>query len=303
MFGELLGAWLAERWQAMGAPTAVAPGRAGTRPRHLDGRRAARHARRAGLPCRDRPPSRRDQPSRCARCSARRSPASRRPGTRASTTCRPGRRCWSPTNSSTPLPVRQFEKTPRGWSRAHGRPGRRRRDAAPWRWRRASRLTPRMLPDARAGAQAEICEAGRALAAAIGARLRRDGGWALIVDYGYDRGGMAPRCRPSAAIAAPPSSTVPARPTSAPTSISPPSRGAAGSADRSGQSRKATSCAGWASMQRAETLKARADAGRARGHRRGIGALDRAGPNGHLVPRPGRGRRAEAPRRPAFRTP
>jgi NADH dehydrogenase [ubiquinone] 1 alpha subcomplex assembly factor 7 len=42
------------------------------------------------------------------------------------------------------------------------------------------------LPDAAPGTQAEICEAGRALAAAIGTRLRRDGGWALIIDYGYD---------------------------------------------------------------------------------------------------------------------
>ena len=49
----------------------------------------------------------------------------------------------------------------------------------------------RYLPDAPEGAQAEISEAGRAVAAAIGARLMRDGGWALIVDYGYDRGAGA----------------------------------------------------------------------------------------------------------------
>jgi NADH dehydrogenase [ubiquinone] 1 alpha subcomplex assembly factor 7 len=46
----------------------------------------------------------------------------------------------------------------------------------------------RFLPDAAVGAQAEISEAGRALAGAIGARVKRDGGWALIVDYGYDAG-------------------------------------------------------------------------------------------------------------------
>lgn len=42
------------------------------------------------------------------------------------------------------------------------------------------------LPPAGAGAEAELCEAGRTIAAGIGARVRRDGGWALIVDYGYD---------------------------------------------------------------------------------------------------------------------
>jgi NADH dehydrogenase [ubiquinone] 1 alpha subcomplex assembly factor 7 len=49
----------------------------------------------------------------------------------------------------------------------------------------------RYLPDAPEGAQAEICEAGRALAADIGARLMAGGGWALIVDYGYDSGAGA----------------------------------------------------------------------------------------------------------------
>jgi NADH dehydrogenase [ubiquinone] 1 alpha subcomplex assembly factor 7 len=42
------------------------------------------------------------------------------------------------------------------------------------------------LPDAAVGAQAEICEAGLTLAGAIGERLARQGGWALIVDYGHD---------------------------------------------------------------------------------------------------------------------
>ena len=42
------------------------------------------------------------------------------------------------------------------------------------------------LPDAPVGAQAEICEAGLALAGAIGERLSRHGGWALVVDYGHD---------------------------------------------------------------------------------------------------------------------
>jgi NADH dehydrogenase [ubiquinone] 1 alpha subcomplex assembly factor 7 len=54
-------------------------------------------------------------------------------------------------------------------------------------------VTPfsRYLPHASDGTQAEIGEAGRALAAAIGERLMGDGGWALIVDYGYSRGAGA----------------------------------------------------------------------------------------------------------------
>ena len=51
-------------------------------------------------------------------------------------------------------------------------------------------LTPfaPLLPVAGNGAEAELCEPARALAAAIGERIRRDGGWALIVDYGYAQG-------------------------------------------------------------------------------------------------------------------
>jgi NADH dehydrogenase [ubiquinone] 1 alpha subcomplex assembly factor 7 len=52
-------------------------------------------------------------------------------------------------------------------------------------------ITPfaRFLPETPDGAEAEISQAARALAAAIGARLSRDGGWALIVDYGRDASG------------------------------------------------------------------------------------------------------------------
>ena len=67
---------------------------------------------------------------------------------------------------------------------------RRRRDAASGAGARRHAVTPRCLPDAAAGAQAETLRSRAApLAAAIGARLRRDGGWALIVDYGYDHSG------------------------------------------------------------------------------------------------------------------
>jgi NADH dehydrogenase [ubiquinone] 1 alpha subcomplex assembly factor 7 len=85
------------------------------------------------------------------------------------------------------LPVRQFERTTRGWvERMVGLE----EDGETLRFALAPGVTPyaALLADAPAGAQAEFSEAGRALAAAIGARLRQDGSWALIVDYGYAHG-------------------------------------------------------------------------------------------------------------------
>src|SRR6185503_12752174 len=52
-------------------------------------------------------------------------------------------------------------------------------------------FAPLLPPAAGEGAEAELCEAARSIAAAIGERLRRDGGSALIVDYGYDSGAGA----------------------------------------------------------------------------------------------------------------
>jgi NADH dehydrogenase [ubiquinone] 1 alpha subcomplex assembly factor 7 len=81
------------------------------------------------------------------------------------------------------LPVRQFHRTAEGWrERMVGlaSDGTLRLALAPGPTPFAS-----ALPDAVTGAEAEFSEAGRALAGAIGARIARDGGWALIVDYGY----------------------------------------------------------------------------------------------------------------------
>src|SRR5512143_556804 len=83
------------------------------------------------------------------------------------------------------LPVRQFEKTPRGWiERMVGLAD----DGETLRLALAPGVTPfaAALPAAPVGARAELSEAGRALANQIGARLDRLGGWALIVDYGHD---------------------------------------------------------------------------------------------------------------------
>jgi NADH dehydrogenase [ubiquinone] 1 alpha subcomplex assembly factor 7 len=184
MFGELLGAWLAERWLAMGRPQPVhlvelGPGR-GTL--MADALRATRgvagfHAA-LGLHLVEINPRLQAlqqtalgdfKPSWCARLDD----------------VPDGPMLLVANEFFDALPVRQFEKTPRGWAeRMVGLAP----DGETLRLALAPGVTPyaSLLPDAPAGAQAEISEAGRTLAASIGARLRRDGGWALIVDYGYD---------------------------------------------------------------------------------------------------------------------
>ena len=62
MFGELIGLWAAAAWRAMGSPGERPARRARPRPRHPDGRRAARGAGDAGLPRAHRRASGRDQP-------------------------------------------------------------------------------------------------------------------------------------------------------------------------------------------------------------------------------------------------
>lgn len=183
MFGELLGAWLAERWLAMGRPAPVrlvelGPGR-GTfmadalrATRGVPGFHAALdlHLVETSLPL---------------RIAQRAALAGFTP-------------TWHERFDDVPagplllvaneffdaLPVRQFHRTAQGWrERMVG--------LAPdgtLRLALAPGLTPfaAALPDAPPGAEAELCEAGRALAASFGTRLGRDGGWALIIDYGHD---------------------------------------------------------------------------------------------------------------------
>ena len=189
MFGELIGAWLAERWLAMGAPSPVqlielGPGR-GTL--MTDALRATRgvpgfHAA-LRLHLVDTNAALRAEQQRALGAVA---PA------------------WHERFDEVPrgpalvvaneffdaLPVRQFQKTAQGWrERMVGLAP----DGDTLVMALAPGTTPfsRYLPDAPEGAQAEIGEAGRTLAAAIGARLLGDGGWALIVDYGYDTGAGA----------------------------------------------------------------------------------------------------------------
>jgi NADH dehydrogenase [ubiquinone] 1 alpha subcomplex assembly factor 7 len=87
------------------------------------------------------------------------------------------------------LPVRQFHRTAGGWrERMVGldEQGGLRLALAPGNTPFAS-----LLPAADEGAEAELSEAGRTLAGAIGGRIARDGGWALIIDYGLENAGRA----------------------------------------------------------------------------------------------------------------
>ena len=190
MFGELVGAWLAERWLAMGRPAPLrlaelGPGR-GTL--MADALRATR-----GVPgfhaaldlhfVDTREPLRAAQRAAIADVAPTLAPT------------------WHERTDDIPegplllvaneffdaLPVRQFHRTADGWrERMVGLApdGSLMLALAPGRSPFAA-----ALPDAPIGAEAEVSDAGRLVAASIGTRLRRDGGWALIIDYGDDRGG------------------------------------------------------------------------------------------------------------------
>ena len=184
MFGELLGAWLAERWLAMGRPRPIrlvelGPGR-GTlladslrATRGVTGFQAALDLHLVDI----------NEPLRAAQAAALAGFAP----------------TWHDRLDEVPdgplllvaneffdaLPVRQFVCTPQGWvERMVGVAG----DGETLRLALAPGRTPfaAALPEAAPGRQAERCDSGLALAGAIGTRLRRDGGWALIIDYGFE---------------------------------------------------------------------------------------------------------------------
>ena len=194
MFGELIGAWLAERWIAIGAPSPVrlielGPGR-GTL--MADALRTTRgvpgfhRALRLHLVDINAPLRAEQQRALGAFAPVWHERFAEVP---------PGPVLIVANEFFDALPVRQFQRTAQGWrERMVGlAPDGEAPDGKALVFALAPGATPfaRYLPDAPEGAQAEIGEAGRALAAAIGARLTRDGGWALIVDYGYDSGAGA----------------------------------------------------------------------------------------------------------------
>jgi NADH dehydrogenase [ubiquinone] 1 alpha subcomplex assembly factor 7 len=187
MFGEILGAWLAERWQAMGHPRPVrlvelGPGR-GTL--MADALRATRGV-----------------PGFHAAIDLHLVETNETLEARQALALSAFKPTWHERFDQVPagplllvaneffdaLPVRQFHKTARGWSE-------RMVGLAPDGKSLAFALAPgsspfaAFLPQANEGAEAELCEQGRALSAAIGARVMHDGGWALIVDYGRDVSG------------------------------------------------------------------------------------------------------------------
>jgi NADH dehydrogenase [ubiquinone] 1 alpha subcomplex assembly factor 7 len=189
MFGELIGAWLAERWLAIGAPSPLqlvelGPGR-GTL--MADALRATRgvpgfHAALRLHLVDTNAPLRAEQ----QRALGAFAPVWHERFDEVA----PGPALIVANEFFDALPVRQFQKTAQGWrERMVGLAP----DGKGLVFALAPGATPfsSYLPDAAEGGQAEVSEAGRALAASIGARLTRDGGWALIVDYGYDTGAGA----------------------------------------------------------------------------------------------------------------
>ncbi len=174
MFGELAGAWLAERWLAMGRPTPVrlvelGPGR-GTL--MVDALRATRGV-----------------PGFHAAIDLHLAEINERLRALQEAALAGVTTTWHARFDEVPegplllvaneffdaLPVRQFEKTARGWTeRMVGLAA----DGETLRLALAPGVTPyaTVLPEAPLGAQAELSEAGQALAAAIGARLKRQGG-------------------------------------------------------------------------------------------------------------------------------
>jgi NADH dehydrogenase [ubiquinone] 1 alpha subcomplex assembly factor 7 len=196
MFGELVGAWLAERWQAIGSPGRVrlvelGPGRGTLMADALRATRAVPgfHAALDLHLVEISTPLRAAQEIALGRF----------------------RPHWHERIEEVPagptllvaneffdaLPVRQFEKIPQGWAErmvglAH--------DGETLVFARTPGPSPfaRLLPaavrdgDVAPGSLAEVSPAAAALAGEIGARLVRDGGWAVVVDYGRDRSAAAP---------------------------------------------------------------------------------------------------------------
>ena len=187
MFGEMIGAWLAERWHAMGRPASVrlvelGPGR-GTL--MADALRATRGV--AGFH---------------AALDIHLIDTNETLRAQQATALAAFKPTWHERLDGVPsgplllvaneffdaLPVRQFHKTAHGWrERMVGLAP----DGETLSFALAPGGTPfaSFLPEAAQDAEAELCEQGRALAAELGARVARDGGWALIVDYGYDASG------------------------------------------------------------------------------------------------------------------
>lgn len=194
LFGEMVGLWLADLWQRMGAPDPVlvcefGPGR-GTL--MADALRAA--AAMAGFRQASRVHMIETSPLLCARQAEAIAHLTATPAVWHDSfhTLPDGPALMVANEFFDALPIRQFQRTDQGWNERHidtdpdsgelrfvcaGAPG------------PAAALLPAevrnaALAEAPVGAIAEACPAGIALAHAIGQRLAAQGGAALIVDYG-----------------------------------------------------------------------------------------------------------------------
>ena len=189
MFGELIGLWAVEVWHAMGRPRRAPARRARPGPRHADGRHCC--ARRAVVPGflarRARAP-RRDEPGPARRRSRRRSPSSaRRHLARRLRRIARGPALLVANEFFDALPVRQFVRDRARLVRAAGRPRRR------WPPRLRPRPPSRSQRSRAAGARGRDpgtrrCRRSHRRRRASPARLVRDGGAALVIDYGYGAG-------------------------------------------------------------------------------------------------------------------
>jgi NADH dehydrogenase [ubiquinone] 1 alpha subcomplex assembly factor 7 len=181
LFGEMIGGWIAAVWDGLGRPEAVlaefGPGR-GTL--MADALRVAHRL-----------PGFRD---RVRLFLVETSPVLRR---RQAATLAAHAPSWITSPEALPeapllvlaneffdaLPIRQFLRLAQGWQEREVRleAG---RLAFGWGSLRASPDLEARFPDLPEGRIVEICEAGEAVAAEIGRRIARQGGAALVIDYG-----------------------------------------------------------------------------------------------------------------------
>jgi len=182
MFGEIIGAWLAQVWMDQGAPdrfvlAEFGPGR-GTL--MADALRAASCLR--GL--RDAADLRLIETSPALRRAQAGSLADYEPRWADDVAALPDLPLFAIANEFfDALPIRQFQRAENAWRERMVGPS---DDGPRLVWgppRPDGQLTTR-FPDVRDGAIVEICAAGEAIAANAGARIAMRGGTLLIVDYG-----------------------------------------------------------------------------------------------------------------------
>ncbi|HZL58840.1 MAG TPA: SAM-dependent methyltransferase [Stellaceae bacterium] len=180
VFGELIGLWFADTWRNIGAPDPVilcelGPGRGTLMADLLRAARGVpefRRALRVHL-------VEASAPLRAAQAKAL---ADFDPTWHANVAeLPPGPLLLVANEFLDALPIRQFERSADGWHER--RIGLDAEDALAFAVDDAPARDA--LPDWPVGSIAEDCPAARELAQAIGARLARDGGAALFVDYGY----------------------------------------------------------------------------------------------------------------------